>query len=81
MAAHDRHGAWFARRSIHQGMGFAKWKVAMQREFAASLAISGHPGAGAVRGIAADRRVESQEVDGIGKVEGVFFCFVLDHSS
>lgn len=69
-AGHDKHGAWFARRSIHQGIGFAKWKRAWQAEFGESLAVKGGPGAGAVRGITADRRIESKHIDGVGELEG-----------
>ncbi|KAI7107140.1 hypothetical protein KC352_g36771, partial [Hortaea werneckii] len=58
MAGKDRHGAWFARSSVLEGMGFDKFKRAMQREFPHSLTVKGGPGAGAVRGLAADRRVE-----------------------
>jgi hypothetical protein len=70
MAGHDRHGAWFARRSVHEGLGFDKWKRAMQTEFAESLAVTGGPGAGSIRGIGADRRLERKLVDSVGKVEG-----------
>ncbi|KAF2139629.1 uncharacterized protein K452DRAFT_275070 [Aplosporella prunicola CBS 121167] len=69
MAGADRHGAWFARRSVHEGMGFAKWKKAMQREFAESLATQGGPGEGAIRGIGGDRRLEESVVEGVGKME------------
>lgn len=69
MAGKDRHGAWFARRSVHEGLGFSKWKRAMQREFAESLAVQGGPGAGAVRGIGSDRRLERRDVDGVGRME------------
>ncbi|KAL9050741.1 MAG: hypothetical protein Q9162_006448 [Coniocarpon cinnabarinum] len=58
MAAHDRHGAWFARRSVHQGLGFEKWKKAAQHEFLESLKVQEGPGSGAVRGVGADRRLE-----------------------
>lgn len=70
MAGHDRHGAWFARTSVHEGLGFAKWKKAMIREFAASLEVQGGPGEGNVRGIGSDQRLEDINVDGIGKLEG-----------
>lgn len=70
MAAHDRHGAWFARTSVHEGLGFAKWKKAMQREFPASLEVQGGPGEGNVRGIGGDQRLEDINVDGLGKLEG-----------
>lgn len=72
MSGHDGHGAWFARRSVHQNLGFTRWKKNMQREFPESMAEEGGPGAGAVRGIGADRRLEKQEVKGVGKMEGQF---------
>lgn len=69
MAGHDRHGAWFARKSVHEGLGFDKFKRAMMREFPESMAVSGGPGAGAIRGLTADRRLERIEVKGVGKLE------------
>ncbi|KAF2449988.1 hypothetical protein P171DRAFT_428099 [Karstenula rhodostoma CBS 690.94] len=69
MAGHDRHGAWFARTSVHEGLGFAKWKKAMMREFPASLEVQGGPGEGNVRGIGGDQRLEDINVEGIGKLE------------
>jgi hypothetical protein len=72
MAGNDRHGAWFARTSVHEGLGFTKWKRAMMREFPESLAVEGGPGVGNVRGIGGDRRLEEIEVEGVGKLEGVF---------
>jgi hypothetical protein len=70
MSGHDKHGAWFARRSIHQNLGFTKWKKLMQREFGESLAQIGGAGTGAIRGIAADKRLEKEDVEGVGKIEG-----------
>lgn len=70
MAGHDRRGAWFARRSVHEGLGFERWKRAMQREFPASLAVQKGPGEGSVRGIGGDRVLERKEVEGLGKLEG-----------
>ena len=72
MAAHDRHGAWFARRSIHQGIGFEKWKAAASHEFLESLKVQEGPGAGAVRGVAADRRVEKLAGPHNSTIEGEF---------
>ncbi|KAH8719205.1 hypothetical protein GQ44DRAFT_623957 [Phaeosphaeriaceae sp. PMI808] len=69
MAGHDRHGAWFARTGVHEGLGFAKWKQAMLREFPESLEVQGGPGEGNVRGIGGDRRLEDITVDGVGKLE------------
>jgi len=71
MAAKDRHGAWFARRQVLEGVSFTKVRRAMQREFAESLAQSGGPGAGNVRGIGGDRRLDKKEVDGVGKMEAL----------
>ncbi|QIW96044.1 hypothetical protein AMS68_001562 [Peltaster fructicola] len=69
MAGKDRHGGWFARRSIHEGIGFSKFRDAMRREFAESLKVEGGPGAGCIRGIAADKSLEGHDVEGIGRVE------------
>ncbi|KAF1816549.1 hypothetical protein P152DRAFT_428733 [Eremomyces bilateralis CBS 781.70] len=69
MAAHDRHGAWFGRRSIHEGLSFDHWMRAMKKEFKTSLAVEGGPGSGAVRGIGADQLLERKLVKGIGRME------------
>jgi hypothetical protein len=70
MAGNDRHGAWFARRSVHEGMGFEKWKKAMIQEFPESLAVHGGPGEGNVRGIGSDQRIERKDVAKVGRLEG-----------
>jgi hypothetical protein len=69
MAGKDRYGAWFARRSVHEGMGFSKFKNAMTKEFAASMAVEGGPGSGCIRGIGVDTRLERKEVEGVGTLE------------
>ncbi|KAF3006746.1 hypothetical protein E8E13_009817 [Curvularia kusanoi] len=69
MAGHDRHGAWFARSSVHEGLGFSKWKRMMQREFPESLEVQGGPGEGNIRGIGGDQRLEDMTVDGIGNLQ------------
>ncbi|KAL9078839.1 MAG: hypothetical protein Q9157_002243 [Trypethelium eluteriae] len=69
MAGHDRHGAWFARSSVHEGLGFDKWRTAMKREFLESMAVEGGPGAGCVRGIGVDQRLDKKEVEGLGVLE------------
>lgn len=69
MAGKDRFGAWFARRSVHEGIGFSKFINAMKREFDESLAVEGGPGSGSIRGIGADTRLEKREVEGLGAVE------------
>jgi len=69
MAGKDRNGAWFARRSIHEGISFSKFKKAMAWEFGESLAVEGGPGVGAVRGLAADAILEKKQVQGVGQFE------------
>lgn len=69
MAGKDRFGAWFARRSVHEGIGFTKFINAMKREFDESLAVEGGPGSGSIRGIGADTRLEKKVVDGVGALE------------
>nr|GFD59894.1 hypothetical protein [Tanacetum cinerariifolium] len=58
-----------ARRSVHEGIGFDKFKRAMMRELPQALDVQGGPGAGAVRGIAADRRLERFDVPDKAKLE------------
>ncbi|KAL8854798.1 MAG: hypothetical protein Q9221_000304 [Calogaya cf. arnoldii] len=69
MAGKDGRGAWFARRSVHEGLGFRKWKLGLQREFPESMEVQGGPGEGNIRGIGSERRVESITVDGVGTIE------------
>jgi len=68
----DGNGAFFARKSVHQGIPFPKFKRAMEREFLESLKVNEGPGSGAIRGISADKRVESEVFEGLGTVEGEF---------
>lgn len=70
LAGKDGRGAWFARRSVHEGMGFKKWKMGLENEFPESMAVQGGPGEGNIRGIGGERRVEKFEVGGVGIVEG-----------
>ncbi|KAF3926242.1 hypothetical protein ABW20_dc0103037 [Dactylellina cionopaga] len=37
LAAKDGGGAWFARRSVHEGIGFARFRKGLRREFEESL--------------------------------------------
>lgn len=69
-AGKDGKGAWFARRSVHEGMGFKQWKMGLQREFPESLEVQGAPGEGNVRGIGGERRVEKVAENGLGMIEG-----------
>ena len=68
----DGRGAWFARRSVHEGLGFKKWKQGLQQEFPESLERRGEqagPGDGNIRGIGGERRVERIVAEGVGTVE------------
>lgn len=69
-AGKDGKGAWFARRSVHEGMGFKQWKMGLQREFPESLEVQGAPGEGNVRGIGGERRVQKVVENGMGMIEG-----------
>ncbi|KAI0166513.1 hypothetical protein GGR57DRAFT_446958 [Xylariaceae sp. FL1272] len=70
LGAKDGRGAWFARRSVHEAPSFDRWREGFEREFEESLKIQGHgPGEGKVRGLAADKRVVDQTVDGCGKIQ------------
>lgn len=66
----DGKGAWFARRSVHDGLDFAKWKKGLEREFPETMKVQGGPGEGNIRGIGGERRVEFKTVEGVGKMEG-----------
>ncbi|KAF6222829.1 hypothetical protein HO133_000880 [Letharia lupina] len=65
----DGNGAWFARRSVHEGLGFKKWKLGLQREFPETLEVQGGPGEGNIRGIGGERRVERRRIEGAGTIE------------
>ena len=70
LGAKDGKGAWFARRSVHEGLSFPKWKKGLEREFPETMKVQGAPGEGNIRGIGGERRVEFKTVDGVGKMEG-----------
>lgn len=70
LGAKDGKGAWFARRSVHEGLGFMKWKKGLEREFPETMKVQGGPGQGNIRGIGGERRVEFKTVEGVGKMEG-----------
>ncbi|TAQ83804.1 hypothetical protein B7494_g7877 [Chlorociboria aeruginascens] len=65
----DGKGAWFARRSVHEGLGFTKWKKALEREFPETMKVQGAPGEGNIRGIGGERRVAYSKINGVGKME------------
>ncbi|KAF8864219.1 hypothetical protein BDZ45DRAFT_797717 [Acephala macrosclerotiorum] len=65
----DGKGAWFARRSVHEGLGFTKWKKALELEFPETMKVQGGPGEGNIRGIGGERRVAYKNIEGVGKME------------
>ncbi|KAJ2904610.1 hypothetical protein MKZ38_007589 [Zalerion maritima] len=70
LGAKDGKGGWFARRSVHDSsLPFERWRLALEREFAESLKCAGKPGGGNIRGIGAERRVEVDFCDGLGRLE------------
>lgn len=70
LAAKDGKGAWFARRSVHEGLTFDDWKLGLEREFDETMKIQGSPGSGNIRGIGADKRVEELVVEDAGHLQG-----------
>jgi hypothetical protein len=71
LGSKDGKGAWFARRSVHEGLGFSKWKKGLEREFPETMKVQGGPGEGNIRGIGGERRVAYKNVEGVGKMEGL----------
>lgn len=69
LPAKDGRGAWFARRSVHDGLSFDKFKLGLKREFSETMKAFNGPGTGNVRGIGAERRAEHHACDGVGKTE------------
>lgn len=69
LAGKDGRGAWFARRSIHEGMSFDKFRLGLETEFGHTLQHTTGPGTGNVRGIGAERKAEHLECDGVGQVD------------
>ena len=81
LSGKDGKGNWFARRSVHEGLGFKRWKMAMEREFPETLEVQGGPGEGNIRGIGGERRVERKVIDGVGQIEGTLQRYLGDASS
>lgn len=71
MSANDGGGAWFARRSVHEGLTFDQWKAGLDREFIETMEVQGGPGSGSIRGIGADKRVEDRDVPDAGHLQGM----------
>ncbi|EPS36049.1 hypothetical protein H072_10405 [Dactylellina haptotyla CBS 200.50] len=84
LAAKDGNGAWFARRSVHEGIGFARFRKGLRREFEESLGRrmgqsrenvgtdedwAGMVIPAGVRGIGAERRLERKVAKGVGRID------------
>lgn len=65
----DGRGAWFARRSMHEGISFDKFRLGLETEFGHTLQHTTGPGTGNVRGIGAERKAEHLECDGVGQAD------------
>lgn len=69
LAGKDGRGAWFARRSMHEGIPFDKFRLGLETEFGHTLQHTTGPGTGNVRGIGAERKAEHLECDGVGQAD------------
>lgn len=76
----DGKGAWFARRSVHEGLSFTKWKKSLQNEFPETLKVQGNPGEGNIRGIGGERIVAKHEIENVGNLEGELLHITLPAS-
>ncbi|KAJ5408616.1 hypothetical protein N7509_002499 [Penicillium cosmopolitanum] len=77
LSANDGGGSWFGRRSVHEGLPFARWQEKMSSEYDETLKLNrkkiekGQTPDECVRGIGAEEKVESIEVkDDDGSVLG-----------
>ncbi|GAD91668.1 conserved hypothetical protein [Paecilomyces variotii No. 5] len=68
LSGKDGKGSWFARRSVHEGLPFSRWKAKMQAEIGETLRMrqeereNGQTPCFSVRGIGGDTRTEYMEV-------------------
>lgn len=81
LSGKDGKGAWFARRSVHKGLPFSRWKSKMQVEMDETLRArqeelkQGRIPTTSIRGIGGDRRLEDIDIRDpetekvLGKVE------------
>lgn len=79
LGAKDGKGAWFARRSVHQGLNFDQWKSGLDREFIETMKVEGGPGSGSIRGIGAEKRVEDHHIENAGHAQGqsITQCIIM----
>ncbi|KAM0241362.1 hypothetical protein ACHAP5_007699 [Fusarium lateritium] len=69
LGSKDGRGAWFARRSLHEGLSFDDWKKGLSVEFSETMKVQGAPGSGNIRGIGADKRVEDKQIGDDGQLQ------------
>ncbi|KAF5660778.1 hypothetical protein FHETE_8769 [Fusarium heterosporum] len=69
LSSKDGRGAWFARRSVHEGLSFDDWKKGLSVEFSETMKVQGAPGSGNIRGIGADKRVEDKQIGDGGQLQ------------
>lgn len=77
LSANDGGGQWFGRRSVHEGMSFARWRKKLSSEYDETLKLNrekiekGQTPDRSIRGIGAEQKVETVEVkDEDGSVLG-----------
>lgn len=73
MGGRDGGGTWFARRSVHAGLAFDRWRRGLEAELPETLLrrpAGGEPGTGNIRGIGAERTVEQRVLAGKGQLKG-----------
>lgn len=77
LSANDGGGQWFGRRSVHEGMSFARWRKKLSAEYDETLKVNrekiakGQTPDKSIRGIGAEEKVETLEVkDEDGEVLG-----------
>ncbi|CUS11184.1 unnamed protein product [Tuber aestivum] len=64
----DGKGAWFARRSVHAGIEFRRFRAALEREFQQGDGKGIKEERGNVRGIGRERQVETRRYE-LGQIE------------
>ncbi|KAL1971140.1 hypothetical protein VTN77DRAFT_91 [Rasamsonia byssochlamydoides] len=78
----DAKGAWFARRSIHEGLPFSRWKAKMQIEMDETLKARqeeirrGQTPETSIRGIGGDKKLEKVEIRDASQ-ENVLGCIAV----
>ena len=74
MQSRDGKGAWFARRSVHAGIGFKRFRAGLERELQQGDGKGVREERGNVRGIGRERQVERKRCR-LGQLEGIILLF------